>query len=85
MLVRGLCRPRIALKSVSFNAIMTLALRPLLYAQFTENLMTMFVIHVMSVPALILHIKDLASEVFIKCLCIHIVNVTYLINFLFIF
>nr|CAD7410085.1 unnamed protein product [Timema poppensis] len=62
LLQRGLSRSKIALKHVSLSALMTLAIRPLVSAGFTEKLMTMFVIHILSVPALVLHVQNLAPE-----------------------
>nr|CAD7456022.1 unnamed protein product [Timema tahoe] len=62
LLQRGLSRSKIALKHVSLSALVTLAIRPLVSAGFTEKLMTMFVIHILSVPALVLHVQNLAPE-----------------------
>lgn len=62
LLLRGLGRAKITLKHVSISAILTLALRPLVSAGFSEKLMTVFLIHIFSVPALILHIQSLAPE-----------------------
>jgi len=63
LLLRGLGRAKITLKHVSVSAILTLALRPLVSAGFSEKLMTMFLIHILSVPALVLHIQSFAPEV----------------------
>ncbi|XP_063241461.1 ubiquitin-protein ligase E3B isoform X2 [Bacillus rossius redtenbacheri] len=62
VLVKGLGQAKIVLKHASLLALMTLALRPLLLAGFTEILMTMFVIHVLSVPALVLHLQNVVPE-----------------------
>ncbi|PNF41016.1 hypothetical protein B7P43_G08820 [Cryptotermes secundus] len=62
LLLRGLGKAKIPSKHVSVSAVLTLALRPLVSAGFTEKLMTMFLIHILSVPALILHIQGLAHE-----------------------
>ncbi|GLH04043.1 E3 ubiquitin-protein ligase Nedd-4 [Gryllus bimaculatus] len=62
LLIRGLGRAKISLKHVSLSAIVTLAIRPLVSASFSEKLMTMFVIHILSVPALILHLQNMAPE-----------------------
>lgn len=63
LLIRGLGRIKIALKHVSLSAILTLALRPLVSANFSDKLMTMFLIHILSVPALIQHLDTLTPEV----------------------
>jgi ubiquitin-protein ligase E3 B len=63
LLLRGLGRAKITLKHVSISAVLTLALRPLVSASFSDKLMTMFLIHIFSVPALVLHIQSLAAEV----------------------
>ncbi|XP_049776175.1 ubiquitin-protein ligase E3B isoform X1 [Schistocerca cancellata] len=62
LLIRGLGRSKVTLKHVSLSAIITLALRPLVSANFSEKLMTMFLIHILCVPGLILHLQNLAPE-----------------------
>ncbi|XP_050304811.1 ubiquitin-protein ligase E3B [Anthonomus grandis grandis] len=62
LLIRGLCRVKIAFKAVSISAILTLSLRPLVSASFSEKFMTIFLINVLSVPALIYHIQILSPE-----------------------
>jgi len=44
---------------------MTLALRPLIAANFSDKLLTMYIIHILSVPAVIEHVKSMAPEVII--------------------
>lgn len=62
LLLRGLGKAKIPSKHVAISAVLTLALRPLVSAGFSEKLMTMFLIHILSVPALILHIQGLTPE-----------------------
>jgi ubiquitin-protein ligase E3 B len=59
----GLGRIKIAFKHASLSAILTLALRPLVAANFSDKLMTMFLIHIISVPAIIQHLENLTPEV----------------------
>lgn len=54
---------KIVFKQVSLSAILTLSLRPLVAANFSDKLMTMFLIHILSVPALIKHLETLSPEV----------------------
>jgi ubiquitin-protein ligase E3 B len=61
--MRGLGRIKIAFKHASLSAILTLALRPLVAANFSDKLMTMFLIHIISVPAIIQHLENLTPEV----------------------
>ena len=63
LLIRGLGRIKIAFTHATLSAILTLALRPLVAANFSDKLMTMFLIHILSVPALIQHLDDLTPEV----------------------
>lgn len=65
--MRGLGRPNIVLKHASISAILELSLRPLISANFSEKLMTMFLIHILSVPAIVLHLQNLAPEVSNNC------------------
>lgn len=61
--MKGLGRSKIALKHVSLSAIVTLSLLPLVSSQFSNKLMTMFLIQILSVPGLILHVQQLSPEV----------------------
>ncbi|XP_017769365.1 PREDICTED: ubiquitin-protein ligase E3B [Nicrophorus vespilloides] len=63
LLLKGLGRNKITFKNVSLTAILTLSLRPLISANFSDKLMTMFLIHILSVPGLIQHLNTLAPEV----------------------
>lgn len=63
LLKRSLCRPTVVLKHASLSAAVTLALRPLIAANFSDKLTSTFLIHILSVPALLSHIQMLAPEV----------------------
>ena len=63
MLIKGLGRIKIALKTVSITAIVTLALRPIVSANFSDKFMTIFLINIFSVPGLIHHLQTLSPEV----------------------
>ncbi|XP_075390194.1 ubiquitin-protein ligase E3B isoform X2 [Tenrec ecaudatus] len=62
LLTRGLARPRPALSKGTLTAAFSLALRPVLAAQFSDNLLRPFLIHILSVPALVTHLSMLAPE-----------------------
>ncbi|CRL00069.1 CLUMA_CG013353, isoform A [Clunio marinus] len=62
ILVKGTCRSVVALKPVSLNAVITLSIRPLINANFTQNLLMQFICHVLSIPALIYHIEQLTPS-----------------------
>lgn len=68
LLLRGLCREKVALKNIALTAIVTLALRPLVSAQFSEKLLTMYIIQILSVPTLVFHMQQISPEV-----CIYII------------
>ena len=38
-------------------------LRPLITAQFSDKLLSLFLLHILSVPAIVLHISNLSPEV----------------------
>ncbi|EEB13316.1 ubiquitin-protein ligase, putative [Pediculus humanus corporis] len=65
LLLKGLGRNKIALKNVSLTAIVTLSTLPLINSDFSNKMMTMFLIEILSIPGLILHIDQLAPD----CLC----------------
>ncbi|XP_036305632.1 ubiquitin-protein ligase E3B isoform X2 [Pipistrellus kuhlii] len=62
LLTRGLARPRPCLSKGTLTAAFSLALRPVLAAQFSDNLLRPFLIHIMSVPALVTHLSIVAPE-----------------------
>ncbi|KAL4223687.1 Ubiquitin-protein ligase E3B [Mactra antiquata] len=70
LLVKGLARSKIAFTKTSLTAVLTISLRPLMAANFSDNLLTLFVLNILSVPALIHHISVMAPD----CLTILITN-----------
>nr|XP_026489897.1 ubiquitin-protein ligase E3B [Vanessa tameamea] len=62
LLLRGLCREKVCLKNIALTAIVTLALRPLVSAQFSEKLLTMYIIQILSVPTLVFHMQQISPE-----------------------
>lgn len=62
LLTRGLARSKPVFSSTALTAIVTIALRPLLAANFSDNLMTMFLLHILSVPAVVYHITIHTQE-----------------------
>lgn len=74
--MKGTCRTMVTLKPISLNAVILLAIRPLIAANFSENLLSQFICQILSIPALIYQIercsdmlKTLQSrELFEKCI-----------------
>ncbi|XP_050345337.1 ubiquitin-protein ligase E3B [Nymphalis io] len=62
LLLRGLCREKVCLKNIALTAIVTLTLRPLVSAQFSEKLLTMYIIQILSVPTLVFHMQQISPE-----------------------
>lgn len=62
LLTNGLARSRPSLSKGTLTAIFTLALRPVIAAHFSENLLRSFLLHIMSVPAIIYHLNVLTPE-----------------------
>ncbi|CAN8015682.1 unnamed protein product [Ixodes persulcatus] len=62
LLLRGLARARPALKRAPLMAATNLALRPMISGQFSEDLMNLFLLHILSVPALVHHLLNIAPE-----------------------
>lgn len=63
LLLHGLARSRVAFKSATLTAIITVALRPLIAADFSGNFLSLFNLHILSVPAVIQHMSELAADV----------------------
>ncbi|KAF8796101.1 Ubiquitin-protein ligase E3B like protein [Argiope bruennichi] len=62
ILLKGLVRVKPCLKKATLLAITNLSIRPVVSSQFTNNLMNLFLLHILSVPALILHFHSMAPE-----------------------
>lgn len=60
--MKGTCRSQVNLSSISLTAILTLTMRPLVYGSFSENLLSMFIVQILSVPALVHHMEHLAAD-----------------------
>ncbi|XP_059481924.1 ubiquitin-protein ligase E3B [Neocloeon triangulifer] len=62
VLIKGLCGSKPSLKQVSLSALFKLTLRPLVLADFSEKLLSMFLINIVSVPALLHHLTIISPE-----------------------
>uniref|UniRef100_A0A665TUV4 Ubiquitin-protein ligase E3B n=1 Tax=Echeneis naucrates TaxID=173247 RepID=A0A665TUV4_ECHNA len=62
LLTNGLARSRPSLSKGTLTAIFTLSLRPVVAAHFSDNLIRSFLIHIMSVPAVVSHLNVLTPE-----------------------
>uniref|UniRef100_A0A665TSF4 Ubiquitin-protein ligase E3B n=1 Tax=Echeneis naucrates TaxID=173247 RepID=A0A665TSF4_ECHNA len=67
LLTNGLARSRPSLSKGTLTAIFTLSLRPVVAAHFSDNLIRSFLIHIMSVPAVVSHLNVLTPEVKVLC------------------
>ncbi|XP_074641839.1 ubiquitin-protein ligase E3B-like [Tubulanus polymorphus] len=62
LLMHGLARSKPSFKHATLSAILTIALRPLIASNFSDNLMTVFLLHILSVPGIIYHVSITAQE-----------------------
>ncbi|XP_075067027.1 LOW QUALITY PROTEIN: ubiquitin-protein ligase E3B [Mixophyes fleayi] len=62
VLTNGLARSRPSLSKATLTALFSLALRPVVAAQFSDQLLRSFLINIMSVPALISHLSTLTPD-----------------------
>ncbi|GAA6081041.1 ubiquitin-protein ligase E3B isoform X1 [Tachysurus ichikawai] len=62
LLTNGLARSRPSLSKGMLTAIFTLSLRPVIAAHFSDNLLRSFLLHIMSVPAIISHLNTLTPD-----------------------
>ncbi|KAJ3603860.1 hypothetical protein NHX12_028601 [Muraenolepis orangiensis] len=62
LLTSGLARSRPSLSKGTLTAIFTLSLRPVIAAHFSDNLLRSFLLHIMSVPAIVSHLSVLTPE-----------------------
>ncbi|XP_077995296.1 ubiquitin-protein ligase E3B-like [Glandiceps talaboti] len=62
LLLQGLARSKPAFKHATLSAVFNIALRPLVAGKFTDNMLTVFLVDILSVPAIVLHLSTLAPE-----------------------
>ncbi|KAI8477621.1 Ubiquitin-protein ligase E3B, partial [Branchiostoma belcheri] len=62
LLKRGLERSQPTLKRAALAAIVTISMRPLISTQFSQHLLTAFLVHILSLPGLILHLSTIAEQ-----------------------
>uniref|UniRef100_H2LTE0 Ubiquitin-protein ligase E3B n=1 Tax=Oryzias latipes TaxID=8090 RepID=H2LTE0_ORYLA len=62
LLTNGLARSKPSLSKGTLTAIFSLSLRPVIAAHFSDNLLRSFLIHIMSVPAIVSHLNVLTPE-----------------------
>ncbi|XP_070689673.1 ubiquitin-protein ligase E3B [Pempheris klunzingeri] len=62
LLTNGLARSKPSLSKGTLTAVFTLSLRPVIAAHFSDNLLRSFLIHIMSVPAIVSHLSVLTPE-----------------------
>ncbi|KAL7047920.1 hypothetical protein ACKWTF_003149 [Chironomus riparius] len=77
ILIKGTCRTVVTLKPISLNAVINLAMRPLVFGNFTDNILSQFICQILSIPALIYQLELLcpdtlktfqSREIFEKCM-----------------
>ncbi|XP_032371646.1 ubiquitin-protein ligase E3B isoform X1 [Etheostoma spectabile] len=62
LLTNGLARTKPSLSKGTLTAIFSLSLRPVIAAHFSDNLLRSFLLHIMSVPAIVSHLSVLTPE-----------------------
>ncbi len=62
LLLRGLCGSRVLIKKTSLSAVLTLAMRPVVSAEFSVKLISIFLLNVLCVPGLIVHLTEMSPD-----------------------
>lgn len=62
LLIKGLCRARPSLKKPELTALISIAIRPVMHANYSETSVNLFVLHILSVPALIRHLTVSSND-----------------------
>lgn len=62
VLLKGTCKTTVTLKTIPFRATLTLSIRPLLYGNMSENLLLLYLEHILSIPALVYHIENMTPD-----------------------
>ncbi|XP_033112137.1 ubiquitin-protein ligase E3B-like [Anneissia japonica] len=62
LLLKGLARKKPSFSHAALSAIFTLAIRPVIISKCSDNLMSLFLLYIMSVPGLVLHLQTTSKE-----------------------
>jgi len=62
LLLQGLAQAKVTMTVTTLAAVSTLAIRPLIYASFTNNAMSLYLIHIFSVPGLVHHLVQMCPD-----------------------
>ena len=68
LLMRGLGQSKPSLSQLLLTAVMNVALKPLQLSNYSTSYLTLFIIHLLSVPTLIYHINSMANNSFVAML-----------------
>lgn len=67
--MKGVGKIKISFKNISLSAIFTLSMRPLILGGFSDKLLTMYLINILSVPGYMSHLQTLTPEVLLYVFC----------------
>lgn len=62
LLIKGMCKTKPCFKPTTLTAIITIAMRPLIAADLSDNLVTVFLLNILSVPAIVHHIRIMSPD-----------------------
>ena len=63
VLLKGLALSKVFLKKTTLSAINSLCLRPVIYSNFSEKLVSIYILNILSVPSLIYQTQQLCPEI----------------------
>jgi len=62
LLLTGLASSKVSLSRTTLSAVMTLALRPVVYGSYTDQLISLYLLHILSVPGLVYHVATMCPD-----------------------
>jgi len=62
ILLTGLASSKVSLSRTTLTAVMTLALRPVEYGSYSDQMVSLYLLHILSVPGLVQHLNNMAPD-----------------------
>jgi len=62
VLLTGLASSKVSLSRTTLSAVMTLALRPVVYASYSDQMVSLYLLHILSIPGLVQHVATMCPD-----------------------
>jgi len=62
LLLTGLASSKVTISRTTLSAVMTLAMRPVIYGSYSEQMVSLYLLHILSIPGLVQHVSAMCPD-----------------------